>query len=68
MSWQPYVAGIVPSIGVGLIFWYAMRAVLRADRNERAAVAAADAAYDAQQLAIAATNNDDAGAPARDAE
>lgn len=49
MNWQPVVAGIVPSIGVGLIFWYAMRALLRADRNERAALAAADAAYDAER-------------------
>ena len=27
---------IIPSLGVGLIFWYVMRAVIRADRRERA--------------------------------
>ncbi|WP_061962939.1 hypothetical protein [Demequina aurantiaca] len=53
MNWTPVVAGIVPSIGVGLVFWYAMRGVLRADRNERAALAAADAEYDAEQARVA---------------
>ncbi|MDO8143873.1 MULTISPECIES: hypothetical protein [Isoptericola] len=31
------VAGLIPSIGVGLLFWFAMRKIVRADRNERAA-------------------------------
>jgi len=31
------IAGLVPSIGVGLLFWFAMRKIIRADRNERAA-------------------------------
>lgn len=39
MEWNVWIAGLVPSIGVGLLFWYAMRAVMRADRNERAALA-----------------------------
>ncbi len=43
MSWNVWVAGLVPSIGVGLLFWFAMRAVIRADRNERAALAEAEA-------------------------
>ncbi|MFW2512291.1 hypothetical protein ACNI3K_00760 [Demequina sp. SO4-13] len=42
MSWGPILAGIIPSIGVGLLFWLAMRAVLRADRNERTALAQSD--------------------------
>jgi hypothetical protein len=49
MNWHPLVAGLVPSIAVGLVFWYAMRAVLRADRNERTALAAADAAREAER-------------------
>lgn len=32
------IAGLVPSIGVGLLFWLAMRKIVRADRNERAAL------------------------------
>ncbi len=43
MSWNLWIAGLVPSIGVGLLFWYVMRAVVRADRNERAALAQIDA-------------------------
>ena len=54
MNWPPLVAGIAPSIGVGLVFWYAMRGILRADRNEREALAIADAAYDAEQAAAKA--------------
>lgn len=47
MTWEAVVIGLVPSIGVGLLFWYAMRAVLRADRRERAALAEIDAEQDA---------------------
>lgn len=36
------LAALVPSIGVGLIFWFAMRAIIHADRRERAAIAALD--------------------------
>lgn len=28
---------LLPSIGVGLLFWFAIRALLRADRREREA-------------------------------
>ncbi len=41
-AWQIF-AGVAPSIGVGLIFWFAMRKILRADRNEREALAKLDA-------------------------
>lgn len=34
-----YFEVLAPSIGVGLIFWFAIRAIFRADRNERAAEA-----------------------------
>ncbi|WP_062136309.1 hypothetical protein [Demequina aestuarii] len=46
MDWVPILAGLIPSIGVGLLFWYAMRAVVRADRHERAALAHSDDAAD----------------------
>ncbi len=39
----PVLAALVPSIGVGLLFWAAMRYIVRADRNERAALARLDA-------------------------
>ncbi|HEY3439041.1 MAG TPA: hypothetical protein VGK35_15245 [Actinotalea sp.] len=40
---EQFLAGVVPSIGVGLVFWYAMRAIVRADRRERQALARLDA-------------------------
>jgi preprotein translocase subunit YajC len=33
------VAALVPPVAVGGIFWFAMRAIIRADRRERAAMA-----------------------------
>lgn len=38
------IAALVPSLGVGLLFWFAMRAIIRADRAERAAIARMDSA------------------------
>jgi hypothetical protein len=40
---------VVPSIAVGLIFWLAMRFVVRADRNERNAIAALEAREDEER-------------------
>ncbi|WP_169738965.1 hypothetical protein [Paraoerskovia marina] len=50
-SLWPALAALVPSIGVGLLFWFAMRAVIRADRNERLAVARMEAEEDARDAA-----------------
>jgi hypothetical protein len=38
-GWWVALAALVPSIGVGLLFWYVMRAVVNADRAERRALA-----------------------------
>ncbi len=45
------LAGLLPSIGVGLVFWFAMRKIVRADRNEREAEAKLDAEETARYLA-----------------
>ena len=37
------VAALVPSIGVGFLFYLAIRALVNADRTERAALARMDA-------------------------
>jgi hypothetical protein len=34
------VAALLPSLGVGLLFWVAVRAMVNADRRERQAMAA----------------------------
>ena len=36
-------AAVVPSIGVALLFWFAIRSLVNADRTERAAIARMDA-------------------------
>lgn len=36
------VGALIPSIGVGIIFYFAMRFVVRADRNERQQLAELD--------------------------
>ncbi|GAB3084389.1 hypothetical protein [Isoptericola nanjingensis] len=37
------MSGLAPSVGVGLLFWLAMRKILHADRNERIALERMDA-------------------------
>ena len=34
-GWQAVLAALLPSIGVGLIFWLAIRTMLNADAKER---------------------------------
>jgi hypothetical protein len=36
------LAALVPPVGVGLLFWFVVRAIVGADRRERAAMAALD--------------------------
>ncbi|GAA4662357.1 hypothetical protein GCM10025779_32160 [Arthrobacter cryoconiti] len=37
-----YVAVILPSLGVGVLFYFAMKAIFNADRSERDALARAE--------------------------
>lgn len=39
----PIIGALIPSIGVGVLFYLAMRYIVRADRNERLALARLDA-------------------------
>lgn len=34
-GWQAWLAALAPSIGVGLLFWLAIRALMNADAKER---------------------------------
>lgn len=45
-----YLAVIVPSLAVGLVFYFAMKAIFNADRHEREALAKAEAEEDQRQL------------------
>jgi hypothetical protein len=57
----PVLAAVLPSIGVGLIFWFVMRAVVNADRNERRAIARFEAQERAQAAAAAKDKKEIAG-------
>ena len=45
------LAALLPSVGVGLLFWFAIRALVNADRTERQALARMDAAERAAEVA-----------------
>ena len=47
------LAALLPSIGVGLLFWFAIRALVNADRTERQALARMDAAEQQAEVAAA---------------
>lgn len=42
-----YIAVLLPSVVVGLIFWFAMKAIFNADKSERQAEARAQAEAEA---------------------
>jgi flagellar biosynthesis/type III secretory pathway M-ring protein FliF/YscJ len=62
-GWDEGLWAIVPTIAVLLLFWFVMRAIIRADRTERAAQAKYEAEADARALAGAQDRHaDDPGA------
>ena len=46
-----YVAVLLPSLVVGLLFWFAMKSIFNADKAERQAEARAQAEADARNSA-----------------
>jgi flagellar biosynthesis/type III secretory pathway M-ring protein FliF/YscJ len=44
---------LAPSVGIGLIFWFIFRAIVRADRNERKAYAKVEREERAKRAALA---------------
>jgi flagellar biosynthesis/type III secretory pathway M-ring protein FliF/YscJ len=56
-----YVAVLLPSLVVGLLFWFAMKSIFNADKAERQAEARAQAEADAQ----AAARDDSAEPPSK---
>jgi hypothetical protein len=54
-----YVAVLLPSVVVGLLFWFAMKSIFNADKAERQAEAKAQA--EAESRASGTSNAPDAG-------
>jgi hypothetical protein len=53
-----YVAVLLPSVVVGLIFWFAMKAIFNADKSERQAEARAQAEADGKNPASGSAPRD----------
>ena len=51
------LAALVPSVGVGLLFWLALRSIIQADRRERIALARLDAQDSARGDAVRSTES-----------
>jgi flagellar biosynthesis/type III secretory pathway M-ring protein FliF/YscJ len=50
-GWDEGLWALLPTLAVGLLFWFVMRAILRADRTERAAQAKYEAEREAERAA-----------------
>jgi hypothetical protein len=49
--WGNLIFSLVPTIVIGLIFWFIIRSIVRADRNERKAYAKIEAEERAKYIA-----------------
>ena len=58
--WGNAIFSLVPTIALGLVFWFIMRAIIRADRNERKVYAEMEAEERARR---AATKSDAPASP-----
>lgn len=57
--WGNAIFSFVPTIMIGLVFWYILRVIIRADRNERKVYSE----LEAQERARRAAARDTAGTP-----
>ena len=55
MDLTPLIFSIAPTVLIGLVFWFVMRAIIRSDRGERAAYAKIEAEERARFAAQKAT-------------
>lgn len=49
--WGNAIFSLVPTIALGLVFWFVIRAIIRADRNERKVYAEMEAEERARRAA-----------------
>ncbi|HEY0118605.1 MAG TPA: hypothetical protein VGC04_07490 [Cellulomonas sp.] len=57
-GWQEVLAALAPSVGVGLLFWLAIRALMNADAKERRV----EAELRAAERAVKGKKEEDRGA------
>jgi preprotein translocase subunit YajC len=63
--WGNAIFSLVPTVLFGLVFWFILRAIIRSDRNERAAYAKVEAEERAKLAARDAITGDAAIREAR---
>jgi hypothetical protein len=56
-SVMPYVLAIVPTIGVGALFYFVIKSILEGDRRERLAQARWEAEQDRREASATDTSN-----------
>ncbi len=54
--WSNAIFSVIPTVVVGLIFWFVMRAIIRSDRSERKVYAKIEEQERARALSAAATH------------
>lgn len=55
--WGNAIFSVIPTIALGLVFWFIMRAIVRADRNERKVYAQMEAEERARRAAARAAES-----------
>jgi hypothetical protein len=55
-GWDEGLWALLPTVAVSALFWFVMRAILRADRTERAAQAKIEAEFEAERAAATAAD------------
>lgn len=72
-GWWPYVAALIPSVGVGVLFWVVIKNMIEGDRKERLAHSQWEAEQERKARAQQAqgsesTDNESLGNAARNTE
>jgi hypothetical protein len=62
--WANALYSVTPTILVGLVFWFALRAIIRADRNERSAYSKIEAEERAKARWSLENRDSDSATPA----
>ena len=55
----PYIAALLPTVAVGILFYFLMKTILEGDRRERLAQSKWDKQREAERRAAAANSQDD---------
>ena len=63
---MPYVLAIVPTVGVGVLFYFVIKSILEGDRRERLAQARWEAEHDRRANTAGTSSDGDSVTPTTD--